>query len=281
MSQPPNPPPPLFVDQVLSCRLERAEGRGGASFVAARAQLSPHVGAIWREMGGAFVMYDGPASPVTQTFALGMSEPVTADLMDDIEDFFLSRGAPVFHEVSPLAHESALQHLTTRGYRPIEFTNVLFRELGSVLGAAAPQAPGVVVRPTLPSDAATWIDTAVEGWSEFSEYAGEMRELSRISVAQRDIQTYLAILHDQPIATGALGIMDGVALLAGASTIPSARKRGAQLALLYARLHSAVAAGCDLAMMSARPGSASQRNAERHGFRIAYTRIKWELRRAQ
>jgi hypothetical protein len=24
-------------------------------------------------------------------------------------------------------------------------------------------------------------------------------------------------------------------------------------------------------------GSASQRNAERHGFRIAYTRIKWSL----
>jgi hypothetical protein len=27
--------------------------------------------------------------------------------------------------------------------------------------------------------------------------------------------------------------------------------------------------------MGALPGSGSQRNAERHGFRIAYTRIKW------
>jgi hypothetical protein len=33
--------------------------------------------------------------------------------------------------------------------------------------------------------------------------------------------------------------------------------------------------GCDLAMMGAQPGSASQRNGERQGFRIAYTRIKW------
>jgi hypothetical protein len=32
-------------------------------------------------------------------------------------------------------------------------------------------------------------------------------------------------------------------------------------------------------MMGAAPGSASQRNAERQGFRIAYTRIKWQLRR--
>ena len=30
-------------------------------------------------------------------------------------------------------------------------------------------------------------------------------------------------------------------------------------------------------MMGALPGSASQRNGERHGFRIAYTRIKWHL----
>ena len=30
-------------------------------------------------------------------------------------------------------------------------------------------------------------------------------------------------------------------------------------------------------MMGAPPGSGSQRNAERHGFRIAYTRIKWRL----
>jgi hypothetical protein len=35
--------------------------------------------------------------------------------------------------------------------------------------------------------------------------------------------------------------------------------------------------GCDLAMMCAEPGGASQRNAEREGFRIAYTRTKWQL----
>jgi hypothetical protein len=35
--------------------------------------------------------------------------------------------------------------------------------------------------------------------------------------------------------------------------------------------------GCDLAMMVAQPGSDSQRNAERRGFRLAYTRTKWRL----
>jgi GNAT superfamily N-acetyltransferase len=65
------------------------------------------------------------------------------------------------------------------------------------------------------------------------------------------------------------------ALLAGASTVPAWRGRGAQGALLGARLRHAAALGCDVAMMGALPGSASQRNAERQGFRIAYTRMKW------
>jgi hypothetical protein len=36
-----------------------------------------------------------------------------------------------------------------------------------------------------------------------------------------------------------------------------------------------VRVGCDLAMVCTEPGSGSQRNAERQGFQIAYTRIKW------
>ena len=35
--------------------------------------------------------------------------------------------------------------------------------------------------------------------------------------------------------------------------------------------------GCDLAMMVAEAGSNSQRNAERKGFQVAYTRTKWRL----
>ncbi|HSR51716.1 MAG TPA: hypothetical protein VLV83_12880, partial [Acidobacteriota bacterium] len=47
--------------------------------------------------------------------------------------------------------------------------------------------------------------------------------------------------------------------------------------LLEARLRFAARRGCTLAMMCAQPGSPSQRNAQRHNFQIAYTRIKWQL----
>jgi hypothetical protein len=102
-------------------------------------------------------------------------------------------------------------------------------------------------------------------------------ELSYITAKRPGGLSFLAEIDGRPIATGAMFIHDGVALLAGASTIPEGRKQGAQLALLETRLRYAAEKGCDIAMMGALPGSASQRNAERQGFRIAYTRIKWGL----
>jgi len=74
-----------------------------------------------------------------------------------------------------------------------------------------------------------------------------------------------------------LSMHDGVALFGGSATVPELRRRGLQAALLEERMRYAFAAGCDLAMMVAEAGSNSQRNAERKGFRVGYTRMKWRL----
>jgi len=99
-----------------------------------------------------------------------------------------------------------------------------------------------------------------------------------VYAASEQLDLFLAELDGRAIATAVLSIYDGVAHLAGASTIPDGRRRGAQNALLDARLRFAAERGCDLALMGAAPGSGSQRNAERNGFRIAYTRVKWQKR---
>ena len=51
------------------------------------------------------------------------------------------------------------------------------------------------------------------------------------------------------------------------------RKLGVQYALIAARLAAATEAGCDLAVVYTEPGSESQRNVERLGFRLAYTKV--------
>ena len=264
-----------FADLELARRLERTEARSNAQFVEARAEAFPEVGATWIAVAETYAMFDGVGSPVTQTFGLGIFQPITEEDMDQLEEFFTSRGAGVFHEVCPLADESAFSLLSERGYKPIEFSNVLYRPISPDLRLnAAARNEEVKIRVIEKSDGELWARTAFEGWCEFTEVAEFIRELGLVTVRSK-ASSFLAELQGNPIATGALLIAGDVALLAGASTVPPARRQGAQLALLEERLRYAAAQGCTIAMMVAQPGSGSQRNAERHGFRIAYTRTKW------
>jgi len=65
---------------------------------------------------------------------------------------------------------------------------------------------------------------------------------------------------------------EGIAQFTGAATAPACRRRGVQTALLLARLTDAAAAGCDIAVVTTRPGSKSQQNAQRRRFDLLYTR---------
>src|SRR5579863_2948133 len=116
-----------FSDLELSKRLERAEGQACLQFAKARRRLFPESGAEWMECAGTYAVFDGVDSPVTQTFGLGIFEELTAASLDTIERFFLDRGAPVLHEVSPLAGVAALDLLCARNYRPIEISSVMYR----------------------------------------------------------------------------------------------------------------------------------------------------------
>ncbi len=265
-------------DLALARRLERAEAKGNADYVEARTQMFPDSSATWIEVAGAYAMFDGVRSPITQTFGLGMFDDIGVPELEQFETFFQSRGAHVHHEISPMADFALFTLLSERGYHPIEFTSVLYRPLqrGADLGIS--RNDQLHVRLAAAHEQELWAQTAVAGWSsENLEFADLMLEFMRIGAARQGALNFLAELDGQAIATGGLFIHDGVALLAGASTIPSARKQGAQLAILESRLRYAAEHGCDLAMMGAAPGSTSQRNAERQGFRIAYTRIKWGL----
>ncbi len=268
-----------FADRALARRLERAEATGSARFAEARARLAPETGAAWIEVAGAYAIFDGPTSPLTQTFGLGLFEDPDEATFDQIEAFFYEREAAIFHEVSPLASSRTLELLNARGYEPFEFTSVLYQPLATAGEVAPiPQPSEIHVRIARPGEHDRWTALAAEGWSDFPELAEYMRDVGRIFADRADTILFIAEAGGQPVATAALSTWEDVALLAGASTIPTARGRGAQLALLEARLREARSRGCTLAMIGALPGSPSQRNAERHGFRVAYTRIKWRIR---
>jgi len=267
----------VLSDHSLSCRLERTEATANARFVEAHARLDPGSRAEWIEVAGAYAMFDGVQSPCTQTFGLGLFELPSTAHMEQIEGFFHARGAPVMHEVSPLADIELITLLNDRGYKPVEYTNVMFLLLGGRVPEVVPANEPLQVRLANDDERDLWAETAAEGWREYTEWAELMLNMMRVAARREGGVSFLVELQEKPIAAGGLAIHDGVALLAGASTIPQWRRLGAQRLLLECRLRYAVDSGCDLAMFCAAPGSASQRNAERKGFRIAYTRTKFAL----
>ena len=273
------------TDLALSRRLERTEACSNAAFVEARATVDPSAGAAWRDVGGTYAMFDGVGSPITQTFGLGLFSTPTEQQLEEIEEFFQSRGAEVNHEVSPIADPELLALLPRRGYHPIELSTVLHCSLaasandGSTLGGGSSSRPAlaaVATRIIAPHESEAWADLSAQGWAHAPEVAVFLESFGRTTAASRGVTCFVAELEGEAIATGAIAVHNGVALLAGASTRLEWRGRGAQSALLNARLQFAIENGCDLAMMAAAPGSTSQLNAERQGFSVAYTRIKWK-----
>ena len=63
-------PPLPRVDVALARRLERAEGMANAAAVESRRTMQPETGAEWTEIAGVYAMFDGPDSPITQTFGI-------------------------------------------------------------------------------------------------------------------------------------------------------------------------------------------------------------------
>jgi GNAT superfamily N-acetyltransferase len=84
---------------------------------------------------------------------------------------------------------------------------------------------------------------------------------------------YLASVEGDVAAGAALVIHQGLATLCADGTIARFRRLGFQSELIAARLNEAAAQGCDMATASTLPGSQSQRNYERLGFQVAYTKL--------
>ena len=71
-----------FSDLALSRRLERAEGYACVQYAEARRRAFPDSGSEWIERAGAYAVFDGTESPVTQTFGLAIFEELSLTSLD-------------------------------------------------------------------------------------------------------------------------------------------------------------------------------------------------------
>lgn len=268
----------IYSDKALSQQLEKTEARFNAAFVCSRLKMFPDAGAEWIEVDGTYAMFDGVNSPLTQTFGLGLFEKLSLKTIEELEKFYQRFSSPIFHEVSPLTDPYHMEILYKRGYQPIEMTSVLYKSLSKENSSYQPINPEITTRPMREGEENIWASTNAKGWSTEGTGLFEfIYEFAQIAIQGRGVLSFFANLDDKPISTGMLFIDNDIALLAGDSTIAEGRNRGAQNALIDARLSHAADLGCTMAVMATSPGSQSQRNAEKKSFRLAYTRTKWKL----
>jgi GNAT superfamily N-acetyltransferase len=256
----------IFADLALARRLEAAEAanaRGCSTWPS-----SPNAAAVL-EVAGGCAIFVGADSPLTQAVGLGLNGPVSADELDRMEQFFRSRGAGVSIDLCPLADPGLLAALCERGYRPREFNNVLVKRLAGSEIVFAPR-----VRRAVAGDEDLWSHTVGRGFFEQGDLTSDEMDVGHAIFAMRGSMCYLAVTENgEPAGGGALAIHGGLATLFADATISSFRRQGFHRELIQARLNEAAAQDCDMATASTLPGSTSQRNYERLGFEVVYTKV--------
>ncbi|MGN6793155.1 MAG: GNAT family N-acetyltransferase [Streptosporangiaceae bacterium] len=269
---------PLFCDIALARRIERAETElMAASSEAARRRGAKPEGFVIQVSGGV-ASFAGAGSPYNKVAGLGFGGVPAEDELDEIERRYATRGASVQVELSNLADPEIGAQLSARGYRLVSFENVLGLAITEPHERITP--PGVEVRRSGDEEFDLWLDVVTDGFAHgddqgvpsHEDFPREVMDKAQRDFAAAGVRRYIA-LRDGIAAGGAsVGMTDGIAQMAGAATAPAHRHRGIQTALLAARLADAAAEGCDIAVVTTQPGSVSQRNVQRSGFDLLYTR---------
>lgn len=271
-----------FADLALAQRLEATDALAGVEFARSWAKLNSFTGEVVLPVAGGLASFAGIDSPVTQAFGLGLNGPVTdADLLA-MEEFYRAHGSAVNVETCPLADPSLLKLMNERGYHPIEYSNVFVRELSDTDVRAWPDSTvGVRVRKPANDEVESYTRVVAKSFFENQEMSAELIGIFTSCFYATGSFFFLAEVDGVSAGGGMMSVHQGVASLGGAGTLPEFRNRGVQRALLLARFAAAAQAGCDLAMVATGPGSGSQRNVERVGFRVVYTRTKFFKELAQ
>ena len=263
-----------FVTPELSHRFESAEWLPSLSIVDRLQVEQPSLGAERREIAGGWAFYIGASSPLSHALGMGLRGPVTSSDIDLVESLYRGRQPYCEIVVSPYADRSLVTLLGERGYTITEWNSVLVHTLTDVPERDSREAE---VRRVLPQDAQLWAEVVSASFSDIAQVPPEL--FMPIAQAEEAL-CFLAYIDGQPVGGGGGSLFPelGIAPIFGAATMKPFRNRGVQTALLRARLREAQHSGCEYAVICTEPGTVSQHNAERNGFRVAYTKCAMQRR---
>lgn len=194
--------------------------------------------------------------------------------VDDVTAFYRGLGLRGWTEVAPEpGADAVMERMTSAGWAQTGFWC-------SFHGAprALPMPDGVDVAEATAADMPEFARVHLDG----HEVPSDDRAAAEAAVerwhGRPGWHMYLARVDGVAAASAALTVDSGLGYLANSATVPGMRRRGCQAALLARRIADAAAASCDTIASLAEFGSASQRNLERAGLRVAFTQAVWRMR---
>ncbi len=245
----------------LAKRLEQASAALGYDAVQAHRGLFAQSEAVAMPAGSGVAVFLNEESPLTQVRGAGFAEWN----LDDIERFFADRMAPVTFTLTPFADASIFTNLAYRGYEFGTFENTLIRAVTA--DDIVPADEDIETA----TDAAEWSHAMAESF--FGEATNMGRDLGQTLFALPTCTNLIIRAGAEPAAGAQLDIRERLGILQCDGTRKPYRGHGLQAKLIRARLSLAAQAGCDLVTADTSPGSQSQRNYERLGFQVAYTKV--------
>jgi ribosomal protein S18 acetylase RimI-like enzyme len=269
-----------FVEKAFARRLESCEEMPQVMYARVFQKTRPAIGAAEEEVCGGHMIFAGLGSPIGRATGVGLDRPFTVGDLDRIEEFYRAHKAPSQVDLCPLHEPAVFELFKERGYGIAELNNVLFRELDAQEKFPPPPAE-CEIRPSRRDEAETAgaiVESAFFPAGAPEAYRGLIAPFYQIDGAL----PFIASVAGRLVAcgTGLVIPQHKIFALCGAGTLAEYRGRGLQTALLHARMASAVRAGCEYAVVVTQGGTTSQRNAERLGFRVAYSKVtvikQWE-----
>jgi ribosomal protein S18 acetylase RimI-like enzyme len=269
----------LHATLELARRIDRAE----IDFCALAAGAGRSDGVASLEVAGGRALCSFAGSPLNKVLGLGLGAAVDDADLDAIEAFYDERGIPTQIELCPLAVPGLAARLTKRGYQLQAFENQLARSLADVASLPEPQ---LRVTRTTPDLDDLWLGIAASGFAAPDgpgapavwappDLLDNIRKVMG-GFIHPDFERLLVWIDGAPAGAANAYVIDGVLGIAGTATLPAFRRRGIQQAVVTHVLRHG-AGRADVATATTEPGSISQRNFERAGFQVVYTRAIFVL----
>lgn len=206
----------------------------------------------------------------SRVLGFGHDDLPYSELVGQIEDLFHEQGLDGQVYLTPFAKEEAYRAFGDHGWYPGWWQTALVRPLD-----ANEEYPVLDERIQILSGDEVpiqkWAETMAEGFSDFPVLEFDRPETHLAFIETTGRRSCLLLWEGEPAAAANWIVEGDMGFLANAATRPAFRRRGLHSALIRFRLKRCAEEGCTFALYNAETGTNSQRNAERHGFRVLYT----------